>query len=185
MKKTMFSLLMLAAMFMIASCGSKSNSGEATEATQEQVKEVTFTDPAITYNEGLDLTSYFSAESLTKPGIWQSNDGDYYLSTNVKLKVVKKLNVVKGERDYGGSSITFVIKFCDENGSTIDKGSETYYFDKIENLSEGTVITLDIRSRGHEGWEDRMKEKLDKVAKIEISISSDNLKFAETAGSNE
>ena len=39
MKKTMFSLLMLAAMFMIASCGSKSNSGEATANSEENETE--------------------------------------------------------------------------------------------------------------------------------------------------
>lgn len=181
MKKTMFSLLMLAAMFMVASCGSKSNSGEATEATQE---EVTFTDPALVYSGGLDLTSYFSAENLTKPGLWKDSDGYYHLSTNVKLKLLKKLNVVR-EREYGLiPKIYFKIKFCDENGSTIESGSQYKDLEDIVNMSEGTVIAVDVKSDGEFG-EYEGKELLEKVAKIEVSTSTENLKFAEATDSIE
>ena len=181
MKKTMFSLLMLAAMFMIASCGSKSNSGEATEATQEQVKEVTFTDPAITYNEGLDLTSYFSAESLTQPGLIKNpKTGMFGLSTNVKLKVLKKFNL---EGKYG--ILDFEVKYCDENGSTIDKYVVRKYFKDFNNWSEGTVITLNAKSEGEEVFEDDAKKTLDKVKKIEVSTITFDCKFAETTESNE
>lgn len=177
MKKIYFSLLMISAMFMVASCGSKSNQ----EQEEVKEKEVTFTDPAITYVDGIDVTSYFSAESVTKPGIWRDHSGQCHLSTNVKLKVLKKLNVVNEKEGY--SNISFYIKFCDENGSTIEKGARS--FSNFENWSEGTVITLDVKSDGHDGFESTMKERLDKVAKIEVSIKSFNLKFAETAESNE
>lgn len=183
MKKTMFSLLMLAAMFMVASCGSKSNSGEATEATQEQVKEVTFTDPAITYDEGLDLTSYFLAESFTKPGLKKRNDiygqGYWYISTSIKLKVLKKLNV-KRKSDFSG--VTYKIKFCDENGSPIASGNEKSEYATLCNWSEGTVVSIDVMSheRETEMHEDEMKELLSKIAKIEISIGTDRLEFLET-----
>ena len=184
MKKTMVSLLMLAAMFMVASCGSKSNSGEATEATQEQVKEVTFTDPAFVYSEGLDLTSYFSAENLTKPGLWKDSDGFYHLSTNVKLKLLKKLNVVRDREDLIGE-IYFKIKFCDENGSTIESGTQSKYIEDIVNMSEGTVIAVDVKSKGKSITENNGKELLEKVAKIELSTNTYNLKFAEATESNE
>lgn len=171
MKKTMFSLLMLAAMFMIASCGSNSNSGEAAEE-----KEVTFTDPAISYKSGFDLTSYFSAESLTKPTV-REIDLLYYLTTNVKLKLLKKLdNNCEGV-------VFFNVKFCDDNGSTIDEGVEIRNIRELENLSEGSIITLDVTSKDSD-LEIIQKEKLDKVAKIEVSIEA-NLEFYETSEGNE
>lgn len=183
MKKSMYSLLMLAVMFMVASCGSKSNSGEATAETED--KEVTFTDPAITFGDGLDLTSYFSAESLTKPGVMQDNNGAYRLSTNVKLKVLKKLNL-KVTGGLSDASIVFIIKYCDENGSTIDLDRHYKYLkrDNINNWSEGTVFTIDAWSDGKD-IEYNAKQKADKVKKIAVSISTDHLEFAETAESKE
>lgn len=165
MKKIYFSLLMISAMFMVASCGSKSNQ----EQEEVKEKEVTFTDPAIIYGNGVDLTSYFSAESVTTPGIWRNNDGQCYLSTNVKLKVLKKFNVDEINWDV----IHIDINFCDENGSTIaDAATKFYQKSDIENWSGGTVITLDVKSRRHDGFESTMKETLDKVAKIEVKIGT-------------
>lgn len=173
MKKTIFSLLMLAAMFMVASCGSKSNSGEATE--------VTFTDPAIVYGEGLDLTSYFSAESLTQPAIKKSDDY-YYITTTIKLKVLKNFGLVR-ENDL--SKVQFYVRFCDKNGSLIASGTSYIRIKHNEtgvtNFSEGTVNTLVIFSNENDLFESNMKEILDKVEKIEVSISTEETKFAETA----
>lgn len=67
MKKSIFSLLMLSAMFMIASCGSKSNSGEATEATQENEAATPTYEPAeppFTYTDGASKGSRYSDGSL-------------------------------------------------------------------------------------------------------------------------
>ena len=179
MKKIYFSLLMISAMFMVASCGNKSNSSEA---TQEEVNEVTFTDPAITYLNGIDLTSYFSAESLTLPCL-KENGAYHHLSTNVKLKLLKKpTNIVT---EGFAASIVFHVKFCDENGSTLEKGIVTRLWKDFNNISEGSIITLDATSERGEALGYEMKNVLNKVAKIEVSIGTYELKLAETAESKE
>lgn len=181
MKKIYFSLLMISAMFMAASCGNKSNSGEAPAEEKAEVKEVTFTDPAISYLSGIDLTSYFSAESLTQPGIWEdTNSSMYHLTTSVKLKLQKKINI---EQDSSLSGfIYFYVKFCDKNGSKIAESESIYRDpDEISKMNEGTIITLEGTSSENEPFEEQMQKKLDKVEKIEVSISTMNIKFAETA----
>ena len=177
MKKIYFGLLMISAMFMVASCGSKSNSGEA----PAEEKEVTFTDPALSYSEGLDLTSYFSAESLTQPGIFKDEER-YRLTTTIKLKLQKELNLERTSEYFNGDFI-FKIIFCDKNGSKI---TDTYNIDRdFSKMNVGTIITLEGKSREYSALESEMQKKLDKVEKIEVFIGTERLKFAETAESNE
>ena len=99
LSRHIFSVLMISAMFVLASCGSKSNSNEAAaDATEEEsVAKVEFADPAIVFDEGIDITSYFAAESVSQPTIYTNSNGDYNYSINVKLKLLKKLDILEAE----------------------------------------------------------------------------------------
>ena len=177
MKKVLFSVLMFSAMFMIASCGSKTNSGEATE---EEGAKVEFADPAIVYGEGVDLTSYFSPVSVSQPTIYEDkSSGNYYhrLSVNVKLKVNKKPNL-KGTHSMAeayptvwGPKVGFIVKFCDEGGSTIAEGND---WKQPEAISEGSTFSLDIKSDDKDILKEDAESKLAKVKKIEVCISTAN-----------
>lgn len=172
MKKVLFSVLMISAMFMIASCGSKSNSGEA--AAEEEVAKVEFADPAIVFEGGIDVTSNFSAESVSQPTIYKkSNIEEYHLSTNVKLKLAKKLDITAKDQT---SAIRFDVRFLDNGGSTIASGYEVKFeiVDKLAELQEGTILSLDIKSKENEMFDSRMKELLNKVEKIEVGITTIN-----------
>ena len=176
MKKVLFSVLMISAMFMIASCGSKSNSNEATaEATEEEsVAKVEFTDPAIVFDEGIDITSYFSAVSVSQPTIYENNEGYYKYSVNVKLKLLKKLDILEAEN--GFAHITFIVKFCDKGGSMIASGYDKKYEDraKLTEMKEGTVLSLDILSNEKEGIQSEIEQKIKTIEKIEVGISTEN-----------
>lgn len=183
MKKVLFSVLMISALFVFASCGSKSSSGEvAEEATEEEsVAKVEFADPAIVYQDGIDLTSYFSPVSVSQPTLFEDKTtGNYYhlLSINVKLKVNKKPNLKGTEKlaeeypDIWGPKVIFSVKFCDQSGSMIAKG---YCRKNGKEISEGSIISMDIKSdreNGDLGLEDAEK-KLAKVRTIEVGISTD------------
>ena len=185
MKKVLFSVLMFSALFMIASCGSKSNSGEA--AAEAEVAKVEFADPAIVYGEGVDLTSYFSPVSVSQPAIYEDKStGNYYhrLSVNVKIKVNKKPNL-KGTHgladkypEIHGPKVGFSVKFCDEGGSTIAEGND---WKNSKDISEGSTISLDIKSNDKDILKEDAESKLAKVKKIEVSISTSNAELANDA----
>jgi hypothetical protein len=191
MKKVFLSMLMISAMFMIASCGGNSNSNETSseEKTEEEsVEEVEFSDPAIVFGTGVDLTSYFSPVKVGQPTIYYDKSKDYRLSINVKLKVTKKPNLKSTFKMPAGyeeheemlksagfkePTIHFVAKFCDKGGSSIDESNYYDYTYKPEDLSEGSTISLDFL--GHkEGWESDANDKLSKVKYIEISVSTED-----------
>ena len=168
-------MLMISAMFMIVSCGGNSNSNEAEESDVT----VAFTDPAIVYDEGIDLTSCFSAESCTPPALYKDVNGNYRMSSNIKLKLVKKLDFI--EPDGGYANVEFGVKFCDKGGSLIDSGHETKYEDRahLKNLKEGTVISLDIIGSHDEILESLMEDLIKRVEKIEVSISTEKFVLKE------
>lgn len=183
MKKVFFSVLMISAMFVLASCGSKSNSNEATaEAAEEEVAKVEFADPAIVYEDGVDLTSYFSPVSVSQPTLFEDKTtGNYYhlLSINVKLKVNKKPNLKGTHRmaedfpDTYGPKVIFSVKFCDQSGSMIAEG---YYRKNGKEISEGSTISLDIKSDRNNGdmLQEDAEKKLAKVRTIEVGISTED-----------
>lgn len=176
MKKVLFRVLMFSAMFMIASCGSKSNSGEAATEAEDEVAKVEFADPAIVFDNGIDLTNYFSAESLSQPTIYKDTKTlSWHLSVNVKLKLIKDLDM---EAEGAASVVIFVAKFCNKNGTMIASArkDKVEMIDHITELKEGAVISLDFLSKEEEVLESEMKELLKKVEKIEISISTYNYK---------
>ena len=156
-------MLMISAMFMFASCGSKS-----------EVAKVEFTDPAISYNGGIDLSSYFSAESITPPGLYD-NGRFHKIASTLKLKLIKKLDIEYGDYGY----IDFVVNFCDNNGSKIVSSYNTYSRSGIDfnEMSVGTVFSLDLISNEREVIEQDMQKKLDKIKKIEVKISTKNITF--------
>lgn len=179
MKKVFFSVLMISAMFVLASCGSKSNSGEAAaEATEEEVAKVEFADPAIVYGEGVDLTSYFSPVSVSQPTIYEdksSGNYRYRFSVNVKLKVEKKINLVSNDErakewpSLYSPTCRFTINFCDQNGSKIASGS----IDKApDSLPEGSTISLDILSKEEDFVLNDMEKKLATLKNIEVKITT-------------
>lgn len=177
MKKVLFNVLMISAMVVLASCGSKSNSGEAT--AEESAAKVEFTDPAIVFDGGIDLSSYFSAERVTQPTIYKSSTYNY-LSTTVKLKLTKVLNIEKDPNHVSGEVI-FNINFCDKNGSKIASG---YTFKRVDDdhlaeMKEGTILSLDITSDEHDVFESNMQEMLKKVERIEVGIRTQDIQFKE------
>ena len=168
----MFSLLMISAMFMVASCGSKSNSGEAepTAQVQDEVKKVEFTDPAIEFNKGLDLTSYFSAESVTQPTRIEEY-GHQKISFTVKLKLIKPIENV--EKNH----VFFTAKLCDENESPL---AQTEWnredLSKFTNAEVGKVFSFSFmtsNSYGDNMFEKDMNEVIGKIRKITILQSAD------------
>jgi len=155
MKKTMFSLLMISAMFMIASCGSKSNSGEATANSEENEAEaVTPTyepaEPPFTYKEW----NYYNEEDVSLKGVFEigkigltkvtgeiryssqlSGEGDCVAMT-VNLKMLN---------DYPQkpTGIQGVIQVLDKNGTVILK--EQCYssnFSGFKTLEKGDICVL-------------------------------------------
>lgn len=164
MKKTMFSLLMLAAMLMVASCGSKSNSGEATE---EQANEVTFTDPAIEFERGIDLTNYISAESVIPP-VRVIDDGHQKISFVVKIKLIKPIDKDNLE------VINFYAKLCDENGSPLAEAyswNDQITINQIRNAEVGKVFSVTLTTStdyGDNMWENEMDEVIKKIRKITL-----------------
>ena len=160
-------MLMISAMFMIASCGSE------------------IADPAIVYGEGVDLTSYFSPVSVSQPTIYEDkHSGNYYhrLSVNVKLKVNKKPNIKASDPEKEkhwpnlyGPKVGFIVKFCDEGGSTIAEGSD---WKRPEDISEGSTFSLDIKSDDKDILKEDAESKLAKVKKIEVCISTANAELA-------
>ncbi len=180
MKKVFFSVLMISAMFVLASCGSKSNSGEAAaEATEEEsVAKVEFTDPAITFQDGIDLTSYFSPESVTQP-IRIEDNGHNRISFNVKMKLIKKFENFKG--DY--PEIRFVAQLCDENESPL---AEAYTDDsklaKFEKAEVGKVFSFNFHTDNYYGdnmFESEMDEVIKKIRKVTIEQTSFDLYYVD------
>ena len=154
---------MLAAMFMVASCGSKSNSGEATE---EQAGEVTFTDPAIEYVGGIDFTNFISAESVTQPTRIKK-DGHQLISFVVKFKLIKPIE----NEDWG--SLFFKARLCDENESPLAEAQQAQGVrkDQIRNAEVGKVFSVTfvtLNDYGDNMWEDEMNEVIKKIRKITI-----------------
>lgn len=154
MKKTMFSLLMLAAMFMIASCGSKSNSGEATAAEGSETEAATPTyepaDPPFTFSKMFWCGSD-KAEDISLKGIFEiskislakvtgkiyyssqlSGEGDC-LTYNIHLKMItdypQKPNCVEGK-----------IQFLNKDDAML---YETYLPNNdLANAEKGDVVIL-------------------------------------------
>lgn len=189
-------MLMISAMFMIASCGSNSNSNEASseEKTEESVEEVEFSNPAIVIGKGVDLTSYFSPVSVSQPTIYTAQNTDNRLSVNVKLKVTKKINLQSSYKNKFGAdyaeaeefiknshqpTIIFDVKFCDKSGSKIEDSKYSYDHEyKLEDLSEGTTISLDFLGANTDLFESDAQSKLSKVKYIEVSISTKDAELA-------
>ena len=178
MKKVLFNVLMISAMVVLASCGSKSNSNEASEATEEEsVAKVEFADPAIVFEEGIDISSYFAAESVSQPTIYTNSSGYYNYSINVKLKLLKKLDILEAEN--GFAHLEFIVKFCDNGGSKIASGYETKYEDraKLTEMKEGTVLSMDILSGEEVISESEIEQKIKTIEKIEVGIKTYNYKL--------
>ncbi len=155
MKKTMFSLLMLAAMFMIASCGSKSNSGDTTANSEENEAEaVTPTyepaEPPFTYQE----YNYYEREDIPLKGVFEivkialskvtgeinyssqlSGEGDCVAMT-VNLKMVN-------EYPQKPSGIECEIQVLSKEGAVIlKKYCRSDNFSGFETLGKGDVCVL-------------------------------------------
>ena len=119
MKKVLFSVLMLSAMFMIASCGSKSNSGEATseEANSEEAAtpKCEPADPPFTYKEfvapshweenweNVPLDGCFEIQKVAVAKTTNENrdsEYSYKIMVTVNLKMIKdypnKVNYIVG-----------------------------------------------------------------------------------------
>jgi len=154
MKKIIFSLLMLAAMFMIASCGSKSNSGEATAAEGSETEAATPTyepaDPPFTFSKMFWCGSD-KAEDISLKGIFEiskislakvtgkiyyssqlSGEGDC-LTYNIHLKMItdypQKPNCVEGK-----------IQFLNKDDAML---YETYLPNNdLANAEKGDVVIL-------------------------------------------
>lgn len=118
MNKVLFSVLMISAMLVLASCGSKKNSEE---------KEAIVLTPETTHIKG-DLSDYF--EVVDKEYTVTDDWGDM-VSIEVKRTDIAYDFELEGVAPYGtyGRSVTgnagFGIEILDENGNVIDKTSAT------------------------------------------------------------
>lgn len=160
----MFSLLMLAAMFMVASCGSKSNSGDVTE---EQADEVTFTDPALSFDTedssvNFDLTDYFSAESFTPPTCTGDNVVMPEIATTVTLKVTKKINA----HFYWAYA---AVDFCDANGTCLIKSEHNSLAEEtLPKMAVGKTMQITLKTEPKINNDEVIK----KIAKIRVNLGA-------------
>ena len=101
MKKVLFSVLMISAMFVLASCGSKSNSNEAAAeaTTEEEEAKVEAADPPFTYAttdtdryENVPLKGCFE---IQKVGIAKSTDVSSSSRLSAKIIVTINLKMIK------------------------------------------------------------------------------------------
>lgn len=172
-------MLILSAMFVLAACGSKSSSSSqeaSNEAEEAETANVEFADPAIVSGDGVDLTSYFTAESLSQPSIYEDNSGDFHYSINIKLKLAKKLNLKQRKDDAWSPEIDFRVNFCDKSGTKIASGV-IYKFEDRDNLSEmevGRIVNLDIISDEKDGFPQSFEENIKKIEKIEVVIGTEH-----------
>ena len=178
MKKVLFSVLMFSAMFMIASCGSKSTSGEAAaEAEDENVAEVEFTDPAIQSSNDFggstwfDLSDYLTAESVTPPsmvpGKKNSSINHKQISTNVVLKLAKKIDTSLFTDDDPWAYAK--VEFCDKNGTCLIK-SDWESCNQVFGFEAGKTIGLNFLTE--EKHEREYKELLPQIKKVRILVKA-------------
>lgn len=176
MKKLLFSVLMISAVFMLASCGSKSNSGEVAEAEEETMVE--FTDPAIQNWDGawgaspwFDITEYVTAESVTPPTLIpdQKNSviGYKQISTNVVIKISKKIDT--SLFSYKSPFIKTKVQFCDKNGTCLiesfeKKNEQVFSYDAGKTIAE-TFLTEGKHEREY-------TDLLPQIKKVRILIGS-------------
>lgn len=166
MKKIYFSLLMISAMFMVTSCGSKSNSSEAA-TDEESVAKVEFTDPALSFDTedssvNFDLTDYLSAESFTPPTCVGDNPVVPEIATTVTLKVIKKINA----KFYWAYA---AVDFCDVNGTCLIKSEHNSLAEEVlPKMAVGKTMQITLKTES--GIENN--DILKKVAKIRVNLGA-------------
>lgn len=114
MKKVLFGMLMLSAMFVLAACGSKSNSSneESKEVAEEEKPTVEIADPAITYTEAnfnsgeyqnVPLNGCFEIQKVAVAKTANENrnsEYSYKVVATINLKMIKdypeKVDFVRG-----------------------------------------------------------------------------------------
>ncbi len=156
---------MISAMFMMASCGSKSNAAAETE--EESVVKVEFTDPAISFDTedssvNFDLTDYMSAESCTPPACVGDNSMMPEIATTVTLKITKKINA----EFYWAYAR---VDFCDANGTCLIKSEHNSF--AVATLPKMEVgKTMQITLKTEPGLDN--DEIIKKIAKIRVNLGA-------------
>ena len=155
-------MLMISAMIMIASCGSKSNS-----------EEIEFTDPAILQAGKIDVSGYFSAESVSKPSpSAESQNGytHYPIKTSVKLKVLKSLADLKLDETLG-NELRWTAELCDENETVLAEAKATTPIQEVNSYEEGKNIVLNCSTDWKDSWdEDEINHNASKIKKVRIKV---------------
>lgn len=159
MKKTMFSLLMISAMFMIASCGSKSNSGEATAAEGSETEAATPTyepaDPPFTFSK----MEYLYGEKMEDVSL----KGVFEISKIALAKVTGKI-YYSAQLSGEGDCLTYTIHLkmitdypqkpdrIDGNIQFLNKDDAMLYESSLEtssalfNAEKGDVVILSAKT---------------------------------------
>jgi len=165
MKKVLFSVLMISAMFMMSSCGSKSNAAAETE--EESVVKVEFTDPAISFDTedssvNFDLTDYMSAESCTPPACVGDNSMMPEIATTVTLKITKKINAEL----YWAYAC---VDFCDANGTCLIKSEHNSFAEAtLPKMEVGKTMQITLKTEP--GLQN--DEIIKKIAKIRVNLGA-------------
>ena len=166
MKKVFFSVLMISAMFLVASCGSKSNEAAA-ETEDESVAKVEFTDPALSFDTenssvNFDLTDYMSAENCTPPACVGDNSIMPEIATTVTLKITKKINA---EFYWAYAS----VDFCDANGTCLIKSEHNSFAEAaLPKMDVGKTMQITLKTESGLNNDQIIK----KIAKIRVNLGA-------------
>lgn len=158
--------MMIAIISMLASC--------------ESSNEVEPTNPALQFDQELDLSDFIAVENVSKPVI--TKDLNYQLNVTVKLKVLKKL-----ESDISNIRIT-KIDLCDENETTIEIADhhEEDITPQIIGAEQGKIVTVSLTTDDKFNFESDAEKTLNKIKKIRVHISAwGNLKKDDTLANND
>ena len=135
-------------------------------ASCESGNEVEPTNPALQFDQELDLSDFIALENVSKPVITQ--DGGYQLNVTVKLKVLKKLEVDISK------IIISKIDLCDENETTIEiadhHGEEIT--PQVIGAKQGKIVTVSLATDDKFNSESDAEKTLKKIKKIRVHISA-------------
>ncbi len=137
--------MMIAIVSMLASC--------------ESSNEVEPTNPALQFDQELDLSDFIAVENVSKPVI--TKDLNYQLNVTVKLKVLKKL-----ESDISNIRIT-KIDLCDENETTIEIADhhDEDITPQIIGAEQGKIVTVSLTTDDKFNFESDAEKTLNKIKK--------------------
>ncbi len=183
MKKVLFSSLMLSALFVIASCGSKSNSGEATEAAAEETAtpQCEPADPPFTYSKYEESDGFETYVDVPLKGCLEMQKVAVAKSTNenrkseysYKVNATINVKLIK-EFPEKVDKILGTIQFIDKDGSVLQKVYTD--LDELIGLEVGDVAVItDYKLAEYDADELVANTKYIRIAELKAGHKTESL----------